>query len=71
MHMHLIGISYIFMHMHYCTSFRYARGARVNVKHAVLESTHKTAFDGYRQKIEGPAEPTKDPAQGRKGLRPC
>ena len=58
------------MYMYYCTSFRYARCMRVDVKHAVLESTHKTVFDGYRQKMEGPAEATKDPAQGRKGPRP-
>ena len=58
------------MHMHYCTSFRCARGIRVDVKHAVLELTHKTVFDGYCQKMEGPAEATKDPAQGRKGPRP-
>ena len=37
------------------------------MKHAVLESTHKTVFDWYRQKMEGPAEATKDPAQGRQG----
>ena len=55
------------MHMHYCTSFRCARCTRVDVKQAVLESTHKTVFDVYRQKMEGPAEATKDPAQGRKG----
>ena len=36
----------------------------MDVKHAVLESTHKTVFDGYRQKMEGPAEATEDPAQG-------
>ena len=60
----LVGISYIFMHMHYCISFRCAKGTRVDVKHAVLESTHKTVFDGSRQKMEGPAEATKDPAQG-------
>ena len=41
----------------------------MDVKHTVLESTHKTVFDGYRQKMEGPAEATKDPAQGQKGLR--
>ena len=58
------------MHMHYCTSFRYARYMRVDMKHAVLESTHKTVFDGYRQKMEVSAEATKDPAQGRKGPRP-
>jgi len=70
MHMHLIGISYIFMHMHYCTSFRYARYTRVDVKHAVLEPNIKTVFGGYLQKMEGPAEATEDPAQGRKGPRP-
>ena len=52
------------MHMHYCTSFRYARCTRVDVKQAVLESIHKTVFDGYRQKMEGPAQATEDPAQG-------
>ena len=58
------------MHMHYCTSFRYARCMRVDVKHTVLESTHMTVFDGYRQKMEVPAEAIKDPAQCRKGSRP-
>ena len=58
------------MHMHYCTSFRYARYTRVDVKHAVLETTHKTVFDGYRQKMEVPAEAIKDPVQGRKSPRP-
>ena len=43
---------------------------RVDMKHAVLESTHKTVVDGYRQKMEVPAEAIKDPAQGRKGPRP-
>ena len=52
------------MHMYYCTLFRYARCTRVDVKHAVLESTHKTVLDGYHQKMEGPTEATKDPAQG-------
>ena len=70
MHMHLIGISYIFMYMHYCTSFRYARHARVDVKHAVLEPNLKTVFGGYLQKMEGPADTTEDPGQGRKGPRP-
>ena len=58
------------MQMHYCTSSWYARCICVDVKHAVLESAHKTVFDGYRQKMEGPAEATKDPAQGRKGPWP-
>ena len=59
-----------FLHMHYCTSFSYARCTRVAVKHAVLELTHKTVFDGYRQKMKGPAEAIEDLAQGRKGPRP-
>ena len=42
----------------------------MDVKHAVLETTHKTVFDGYRQKMEVPAEAIKDPAQDRKGPRP-
>ena len=43
---------------------------RMGVKHAVLEPTHKTVFGGHLQKMEGPAEATEDPAQGRKGPRP-
>ena len=44
---------------------------RVDVKHAVLELNYKTVFGGHFQKMEGPAEATEDPAQGRKGPRPC
>ena len=55
------------MHMHYCTSFRYARYTRVDVKHAVLEPNIKTVFGGYLQKMEGPAEATEDPAQWSEG----
>ena len=43
---------------------------RVNVKHAVLEPNLKTVFGGHLQKMEGPAEATEDPTQGRKGPRP-
>ena len=43
---------------------------RVDVKHAVLEPNLKTVFGGHLQKMEGPADATEDPAQGRKGLRP-
>ena len=42
----------------------------VNVKHAMLEPNHKTVFGGNLQKMEGPADATEDPAQGRKGPRP-
>ena len=70
MHMHLIGISYIFMHMYYCTSFRYARYTRVDANHAILEPNHKAVFSGHIQKMEGPAEATEDSVQGRKGPRP-
>ena len=66
----MIDISYIFMYMHYCTSFRYARCTRVDAKHVMLEPNHKTVFDGHLQKLEGPAEATEDPAQGQKGPRP-
>ena len=58
------------MHIHYYTSFRYARCMRVDVKHAVLEPNLKTVFGGHLQKTEGPADTTEDPAQGRKGPRP-
>ena len=43
---------------------------RLDVKHAVLGPNHKTVFGGHLQKMEGPAEATEDPAQGRKGPRP-
>ena len=43
---------------------------RVDVKHVVLEPNHKTVFGGHLQKMEGPAEATEDPTQGRKGPRP-
>jgi hypothetical protein len=42
----------------------------VDVKHVVLEPNHKMVFGGYLQKMEGPAEATEDPVQGRKGPRP-
>ena len=42
----------------------------MDVKHTVLEPNHKTVFGGHRQKMEGPAEATENPAQGRKGPRP-
>ena len=42
----------------------------MDVQHAVLEPNHKTVFGGHRQKMEGPAEATEDPAHGRKGPRP-
>ena len=44
---------------------------RVDVKHTVLEPNHKTVFGGHLQKMEGPAEATEDPVQGRKGPRHC
>ena len=50
--------------------FRYARCTRVDAKHAMLEPNHKTVFDGHLQKLEGTAEATEDPAQGRKGPGP-
>ena len=59
MHMHLIGISYIFMHMHYCTSFRYARCARVDIKHAVLESTHKAVLVDISRRWKDPLKQPK------------
>ena len=42
----------------------------MDVKHVVLEPNHKTMFDGHLQKMEGPAEATEDPVQGRKGPMP-
>ena len=52
---------------------------RTDVKHAVMEPNYKTViepnyktvFGGYLKKMEGPTEATEDPAQGRKGPRPC
>ena len=42
----------------------------VNVKHAMLEPNHKTAFGGHIQTMEGPAGATEDPTQDWKGPRP-
>ena len=42
----------------------------LDMKHAVLGPNHKTVFGGHLQKMEGSAEATEDPAQGRKGPRP-
>ena len=41
----------------------------VDRKHVMLEPNHKVVFGGHIQKMEGPAEATEDPAQGRKGPR--
>ena len=54
------------MHMHYCTSFRCARGTRVDVKHAVLESTHKTVFDGIARRWKDPLKQPKTRPKVRK-----
>ena len=54
-----------FMHMHYCTSFRYARCTRTDVKHTVLELNPKIVSGGHLQKMEGLAGAIEDPAAGR------
>ena len=43
---------------------------RVDVEHVLTEPNHKTVLDGRILKREGPAEATKDPAQGQKGPSP-
>jgi len=44
---------------------------RVDVKRAMLEPNPKTVFGGHIQKMEGLAGAPEDPAQGRKGPKPC
>ena len=43
---------------------------RLDVKHAMLGANRKMVFGGHLQKMEGSAEATEDPGQGRKGPRP-
>ena len=52
--------------MHYCTSFRYARCARVDINHAVLESTHKAvSVDIFRRWKDPLKQPKTRPKVGR------
>ena len=44
---------------------------RVDVEHVLMEPNHKTVLGGRILKREGPAGVTEDPAQSRKGPRPC
>ena len=44
---------------------------RVDVERMLTEPNHKTVLGGRVLKSEGPAGATEDPAQGRKGPRPC
>ena len=44
---------------------------RVDVEHVLTEPNHKMVLGGRILKKEGPAGATKDPAQSRKGPRPC
>ena len=44
---------------------------RVDVEHVLTEQNHKTVLGGRILKKEGPAGATEDPAQSRKGPRPC
>ena len=54
------------MHMHYCTSFRCARGTRVDMKHAVLESTHKRCSTDIARRWKDPLkQPKTRPKVGR------
>jgi len=54
------------MHMHYCTSFRYARCARVDIKHVVLESTHKAVSVDISRRWKDPLkQPKIRPKVGR------
>ena len=54
------------MHMHYCTSFRCARCTCVDVKHAVLESTHKAVSVDISRRCKDPLKQQKTrPKVGR------
>ena len=44
---------------------------RVDVEHMLTELNHKTVLGGCILKREGPTGATEDPAQSRKGPRPC
>ena len=44
---------------------------RVDMEHVLTEPNHKTVLGGRILKKEGPAGATEDPAQSRKGPRPC
>ena len=44
---------------------------RADVEHVPTEPNHKTVLGGRILKKEGLAGATKDPAQSRKGPRPC
>ena len=44
---------------------------RVDMEHVLTEPNPKTVLGGRIVKKEGPAGATKDPAQSRKGPRPC
>ena len=44
---------------------------RADVQHVLTEPNHKTVLGGRILKKEEPAGATEDPAQSRKGPRPC
>ena len=44
---------------------------RADVEHVLTEPKHKTVLGGCILKKEGPTGATEDPAQSRKGPRPC
>jgi len=44
---------------------------RADVEHVLMEPNHKMVLGGRILKKEGPAGATEDPAQSRKGPRPC
>jgi len=44
---------------------------RADVEHVLTEPNHKMVLGGRILKKEGPAGATEDPAQSRKGPRPC
>ena len=44
---------------------------RADVEHVLTEPNHKMVLGGRILKKEGPAGATENPAQSRKGTRPC
>jgi len=56
--------------MHHCTLFMYARYTTCGRAARGVGAEPQDGVGGHIQKMEGPAEATEDPAQGRKGPRP-
>jgi len=56
--------------LHHCTLFMYARYTTCGRAARGVGAEPQDGVGGHIQKMEGPAEATEAPAQGRKGPRP-